>query len=86
MAVAFPTAVVPWVSRVRAAVERVRTSAAARARRSSRVARARAGYASGVASAAWGVGVVFGFGWALIVGGIACSVSFLLIYPVDEPT
>jgi len=85
MAVAVPSVAVPWLHRARAAVERVRTASAARVRRSSRVARARAGYAAGVASSAWGVGVVFGFGWALILGGVACSVSFLLLYPVDEP-
>lgn len=61
-----------------------RDSAVARARASSRVLRARIGYGAGVAVSAWGVGVVFGFGWALIIGGLATSVSFLVLYPVDE--
>lgn len=61
-----------------------RDVAVARARASSRIVRARLGYGAGVAISAWGVGVVFGFGWALIVGGLVTSVSFLVLYPVDE--
>lgn len=49
-----------------------------------RVARARAGYAAGMVSSACGVGVLFGVGWALLAGGLACSWSFLHLYPVDE--
>jgi hypothetical protein len=55
-----------------------------RARAASRVARARAGCGAGLVCAAWGIGVLFGFGWALLAGGLAVSVSFLLLYPVDE--
>jgi hypothetical protein len=51
----------------------------------SRVARARVGYATGLGCSAWGVGVLWGFGWALLVGGVACSTSFLLLYDVDGP-
>lgn len=49
----------------------------------SRPVRARVGYAGGVAMAAWGVGVQFGFGWALMAGGLVTAGSFLLLYPVD---
>lgn len=59
--------------------------AAARARRTSRIVRARAGYAAGVATGSWGVGVQFGLGWALMAGGTVMAVSFLLLYPVEEP-
>lgn len=54
-----------------------------RARQASRLVRARAGYAAGVTMASWGVGVEFGFGWALMAGGTVMAVSFLLLYPVD---
>lgn len=54
-----------------------------RARQASRLARARAGYAGGVAMAAWGGGVLFGLGWALMASGVVMAVSFLLLYPVD---
>ena len=57
-----------------------------RARRSSRVVRARVGYAAGVALSAWGVGIQFGLGWALMAGGAVMAVSFLLLYPVEEPS
>lgn len=57
----------------------------ARVHRTSRIARARAGYAAGAAVTAWGVGVEFGFGWALMVGGVVTSVSFLLLYDVGSP-
>ncbi len=68
------------VDAARAAVSRV----VARAGRVSRIARARIGYGAGVVSAAWGVGVLFGFGWFLIVGGVTAAWSFLHLYPVDE--
>jgi hypothetical protein len=54
------------------------------ARAASRLARARVGYGAGLVCAAWGAGVLFGFGWALLAGGVAVSVSFLLLYPVDD--
>lgn len=57
----------------------------ARASATTRLARARAGYAAGMLCSAWGVGVLWGLGWALLVGGIVCSWSFLHLYPVDEP-
>lgn len=69
-------------------LEAPRTAAAGvwrHAHAASRVARARAGYAAGVALAAWGVGVQFGLGWALMTAGLITSVSFLLLYPVDTP-
>jgi hypothetical protein len=50
----------------------------------SRVARARTGYAAGVVGTAVGVGIEFGAGWALIVGGVVTSGSYLLLYDVDE--
>ncbi len=62
---------------------RLAAALAERTRASSRVARARAGYTAGVATATWGTGVQFGLGWALMAGGIATAVSFLLLYPVD---
>ncbi len=77
-----------WRSRIRdlrAAATARATLAVARARRTSRVARARAGYAGGVLSSVWGVGVLWGVGWSLLLGGVAASVSFLVLYPVDEP-
>lgn len=64
--------------------ERVRAGVA-RANRTSRIARARAGYATGMLTASWGVGVLFGLGWSLLVGGVVASWSFLHLYPVDEP-
>ena len=70
--------------RVVASAGHLLVGAAARARASSRIVRARAGYAAGVAVASWGMGVQFGLGWALMAGGVACSVSFLLLYPVDD--
>ena len=56
-----------------------------RAQASGRVARARCGYGLGVLVAAWGVGVQFGLGWSLMVAGVTCAGSFLLLYPVDTP-
>jgi hypothetical protein len=37
-----------------------------------------------VVSTAVGVGIEFGAGWALIVGGVVTSGSYLLLYDVDE--
>ncbi len=59
------------------------TALGVRARAASRGARARAGYAAGVAMTSWGVGVNWGFGWALMVAGMVAAVSFLLLYDVD---
>jgi len=81
MAVAIPLTV--RANRLREAAVKAARDVQARGRRLSRVTRARAGYGSGLLSAAWGVGVVFGFGWALIVAGVAVSGSFLLLYDVD---
>jgi len=75
---------IPRVAPLRLRIQKTAAGYVARAKRSTRLARARAGYAAGVASAAWGVGVLFGFGWALLAGGLAASWSFLHLYPVDE--
>lgn len=80
MAITIPRAVP-----LRARARNVINSFSARAQRTSRVARARAGYAAGVATAGAGVSVQFGAGWALMVTGAVTSVSFLVLYPVDEP-
>jgi hypothetical protein len=37
-----------------------------------------------VVGTAVGVGIEFGAGWALIVGGVVTSGSYLLLYDVDE--
>lgn len=52
--------------------------------RLSRLARARLGYATGLASTAVGAGVEWGVGVGLLVGGVACAASFLLLADVDE--
>jgi hypothetical protein len=80
MAVAFP---IDLLGGLRQRWTAAAIAAWVRARSASRVARARVGYAAGLTTSAWGVGVLWGFGWTLIVGGIACSVSFLLLYDVD---
>lgn len=82
MAVAIPLPAP--VSRARAAVTAAARRLVERGKAVSRVARARAGYAAGVVSASVGVGVEFGAGWALIVGGVVTSCSYLLLYDVDE--
>lgn len=72
----------PRVSRL----ERPKTAVrglAARVRATSRVAKARIGYGAGVLVASWGLGVLFGLGWALLAAGAVCCGSFLLLYPVD---
>lgn len=51
----------------------------------SKVTRARLGLFAGLLMVAAGVFLVFGAGWALIVGGGALSALFLLIYDVDPP-
>ncbi len=73
-----------YLGEAAARLGKLATALGMRAHAASRVARARAGYASGVAVAAWGVGVNWGFGWALIVAGMTAATSFLLLYPVDE--
>jgi hypothetical protein len=47
--------------------------------------RARLGFAAGVVVSATGVSAVFGWGWALIVGGAVMAASFLTLYDVDKP-
>lgn len=71
------------VGRARLSIGKTAGQLWSRAQRTTKVARARAGYAAGVATTAWGVGVQFGLGWALMAGGIVTSISFLLLYPVD---
>jgi hypothetical protein len=83
MAVTVQDFLAPTARRWRGALVAGRARVAARVRRTSRIARARAGYAVGAAATAWGVGVEFGFGWALMVGGVVTSASFLLLYDVD---
>jgi hypothetical protein len=83
MAVAFPLAAP--ASRLRQRVAKAARDVVSRGKRLSRVARARAGYAGGVLSAGAGVAIEFGVGWALILGGVTVSASYLLLYDVDEP-
>ena len=83
MAITIPRAA-PLRIRARTLVKATVSTLTTRAKRTSRLVRARIGYGTGLASTAWGVGVLFGFGWALVAGGIATSVSFLVLYPVDE--
>ncbi len=47
-------------------------------------ARAWIGYALGLVALCAGVWLEFGVGWALIAGGLVVTLSFLLLYPVDE--
>lgn len=75
---------IPRVAPLRLRLQKTAADHLARVKRTTRVARARAGYAAGMATSAWGVGVLFGLGWALLVGGLAASWSFLHLYPVDE--
>jgi hypothetical protein len=70
---------------LRARLAGVASLIGARVRASARPVRARAGYAGGVAVGSWGVGVQFGLGWALMVGGLVAAASFLLLYPVEGP-
>lgn len=83
MALTIPR-VAPAFTRARAAAHARVASTLARCQRTSRVVRARIGYAAGLLCSAWGVGVLFGFGWALIAGGLAAAWSFLNLYPVDD--
>lgn len=80
MAITFPSRLAPRTQTLLAGVLR---EIGRRARSTSRVARARAGYAGGVATTTWGIGVQFGLSWALMAGGVATAVSFLLLYDVD---
>jgi hypothetical protein len=82
MAVAFP---IDLLGGLRQRWTAAALAAWVRACSASRVARARVGYAAGLGMSAWGIGVLWGFGWALVAGGLACSVSFLLLYDVDGP-
>lgn len=79
MAMTIPRAT-PLLVRTRTAA----TAAVSHVKATSRIVRARIGYGTGVATSTWGVGVLFGFGWALVLGGVATSMSFLVLYPVDE--
>ena len=75
---------IPRVAPLRLRIQKTVTEYVAQAKRTTRLARARAGYAAGMATSTWGVGVLFGLGWALLAGGLAASWSFLHLYPVDE--
>lgn len=48
-----------------------------------RLAGARLGYAAGCASAACGVGLLWGLGVALIVAGVVAAASCLVLVDVD---
>lgn len=50
----------------------------------SKLARARLGYAAGCVSAAVGAGLEWGVGFGLLLGGVVCAASFLLLADVDE--
>jgi hypothetical protein len=52
--------------------------------RLSRLARARLGYAAGLIAAAVGAGLEWGLGLGLLLGGVACAASFLLLSDVDD--
>lgn len=52
--------------------------------RLSKLARARLGYAAGCACAAVGAGLEWGVGFGLLLGGVVCAASFLLLTNVDE--
>ena len=72
------------VAPLRLRIRKATTGYLKRAKRTTRLTHARAGYAAGMATSTWGVGVLFGLGWALLAGGLAASWSFLHLYPVDE--
>lgn len=50
----------------------------------SRLLLAAIGVLAGVASIVAGVVVVFGWGWALIVGGVICALSSALLIDLEE--
>jgi hypothetical protein len=75
---------IPRVAPLRLRIQKAATDYLTRAKATTRLARARAGYAAGMVTSAWGVGVLFGLGWALLAGGLVTSWSFLHLYPVDE--
>ena len=75
---------IPRVAPLRLRIQKTAIEYLDRAKATTRLARARAGYAAGMLTSAWGVGVLFGFGWALLAGGLVASWSFLHLYPVDE--
>lgn len=52
--------------------------------RLSRLARARLGYSAGLVTAAVGAGLEWGLGLGLLLGGVACAASFLLLADVGE--
>ena len=86
MAIALPPPSWPLVrGRITKTARSIAATITARVRVLSRLTRVRLGYAAGLAVTAWGVGVLFGFGWSLLVGGVVTSWSFLHLYPVDEP-
>lgn len=53
-------------------------------RRLSKLALSRIGYAAGCLAASVGLGLNFGPGWGLTVGGVACAASCLLLVDVDD--
>lgn len=86
MAIALPPPSWPLVrGRITKTARSIAATITARVRVLSRLTRVRLGYAAGLAVTAWGVGVLFGFGWALITGGLSATVSFLLLVDVDSP-
>jgi hypothetical protein len=52
--------------------------------RLSKLARARLGYATGLITAAVGAGIEWGTGVGLLLGGVTCAASFLLLADVGE--
>lgn len=69
------------MSRRQRARQRV-TKAADRLRAVSALAWSRIGYTGGCMTAASGVGVRFGLGWALMTAGVLAAASFLLLVDV----
>lgn len=53
-------------------------------RKMNKLIRARLGFGTGAALSSAGMLVLFGAGWALVVGGAAMAAGFLLLYDVDS--
>lgn len=70
------------VNRREKAARRLRTAVRSVAGTSA-LAWSRLGYTGGCATAAGGVGVQFGLGWALMTAGVLAAASFLLLVDVD---
>lgn len=80
MAMTIPAPLTARATQVRTTVR----SLVARYSQVSRLVRARVGYGAGMATSAWGVGVIWGVGPALVYGGLVAAWSFLHLYPVDD--